>query len=62
MEMKVCQNLTLPSNSDVDVVMKDSNAIQILDAEGRVTVSLILAELLGAIGWFIAALGARVGK
>jgi len=62
MEMKVCQNLTLPSNSDIDVVMKDSNPIQILDAEGRVTVSLILAELLGAIGRFVAALGARVGK
>ena len=62
MEMEACQNLTLPSNSDVDVVVKDSNPIQISDVEGRVAVSLILAELLGAMGRFVAAPRARVGK
>jgi hypothetical protein len=62
MEMEACQNLTLPSASDVDVVVKDSNLIQISGAEGRVAVSLILAEPLGAIGPFQDALGARVEK
>jgi len=53
--MEACQNSTLPSTSDVDVVAKDSNPIQISGAEGRVAVSLVLPEPLGAIG-------ARVGK
>jgi len=59
MEMEACQNLTLPSTSDVDVVVKDSNPIQISGAEEKVAVSPILAEPLGAIGQFV---GARVGK
>ena len=62
MEMEACQNLPLPSTSGVDVVVKDSNPIQISGAEERVAGSLILAEPLGAIGRFVAALGARVGK
>ena len=32
--MEACQNSTLPSTSDVDVVVKDSNPIQIPGAEG----------------------------
>ena len=60
--MEACQNSTLPSTSDVGVVVKDSNPIQISGAEGRVAVSLILAEPLGGIGPFVAALGARVRK
>jgi len=60
--MEACQNLTLPSTSDVDVVVKDSNPIQIPGAEGRVAVSLILPEPLGVVGPFVGALRARVGK
>ena len=58
--MEACQNLMLPSTSDVDVVVKDSNLIQISGVEERVAVSPILAEPLGAIGPFLDALGARV--
>ena len=60
--MEACQNLTLPSTFDVDVVVKDSNPIQILGAEGRVAVCLILPEPLGVIGPFVGALRVRVGK
>jgi len=34
MGMEACQNSTLPSTSDTDVVVKDSNPIQIPGAEG----------------------------
>ena len=62
MDMEACPNLKLPSTSEVDVVVKDSNPIQISGAEERAAVSLILAEPLGAIGRFEAALGAQVGR
>jgi hypothetical protein len=62
MGMEAYRDLTLPATYDVDVVVKDSNPIQISGAEERVALSLILASPLGAIGRLVAALGARVGK
>jgi hypothetical protein len=62
MGMEAYQNLALLSTSDVGVVVKDSNLIQISGAGERVAVSLIPAGPPGAIGRLVDALGAPVGK
>jgi hypothetical protein len=60
--METSRDSTSSLTSDVGVlVVIDSNPIQILGAEERAAVSLMVAPTLGVIAPFAIALGARVG-